>query len=72
MTPMTWVLFPCGSVNFGFPLPQTDPIITSKMCSWPSEDLRKQSANLSPCGKMDTQKLTQQTVEGAIIMESLN
>lgn len=59
MTPMTWVLFPCGSVNFGFPLPQTAPIITSQMCFWPKEDLMEQSANLLPCGEMDTQKLTQ-------------
>ena len=72
MTPMTWILFPCGSVNFGFPLPQTAPIITSQMCFWPKEDLMEQSANLLPCGEMDTQKLTQKMVEGTVIMESLN
>lgn len=67
MTPMTWVLFPCGSVNFGFPLPQTAPIIMSKMCSWPKGDLMKQSANPSPCGKMDTQMLTQLMGEGSVV-----
>ena len=72
ITPMTWILFPCGSVNFGFPLPQTAPIITSQMCFWPKEDLMEQSANLLPCGEMDTQKLTQKMVEGTVIMESLN
>lgn len=72
MTPMTWVFFPCGSVNFGFPLPQTAPIIMSKMCSWAKEDLMELSANPSPCEKIDMQKLTQQIVEGSIIMESLN
>ena len=59
MTPVTWVLFPCGSVNLGFPLPQTAPIITSQMCFWPKEDLMEQSANLLPCGEMDNRKLTQ-------------
>lgn len=74
MTPMTWVLFPCGSVNFGFPLPQTAPIIMAKMCSWPKGDLMKQSANPLPCGKMDTQMPSGWGwgPEGTIIMGSLH